>query len=88
VEAANHNRDPCFPKRSCDIKGARILVRLNSDEPNHAEITVAPEAGEESWQVNARVGLVDSHNIDGDVRSKNLALRGIGCDTVYCGKRI
>jgi hypothetical protein len=88
MEAADHDRDSCFPKRSCDIKGARILVRLNTDEPNHAEIIVAPEAGEESWQVNARVGLVDSHNINGDVRSKNLALREIGCNPVYGGKRI
>jgi hypothetical protein len=32
--------------------------------------------------VNARVGLVDSHNIDGDVRSKNLAVSAIGCNTV------
>ena len=62
--------------------------RLNTDEPNHAEITVTPHAGEERRDVNARVGLVDSHNIDGDVRSKNLAVSAIGCNTVYGGKRI
>jgi hypothetical protein len=88
MEAADHDRNSCFPKRSCDVKGARILIRLNTDEPNHAEIAVAPDTGEERWHVTARVGLVDSHNINGDVRSKNLALRAIDCNPVYGGKRI
>jgi hypothetical protein len=88
MEAADDDRDSCFPKRSCDVKGAGILVRLNTDEPNHAEIIVTPNAGDERRHVNARVGLVDSHNIDGDVRSKNLAVSAIGRNTVYGGKRI
>jgi hypothetical protein len=88
MEAADDDGDSCFTKRSCDVKGAGILIRLNTDEPNHAEITVTPDAGEERWHGNARVGLVDSHNIDGDVRSKNLALRAIGCNPIYGGKRI
>src|SRR5262245_29626286 len=88
MEAADGNRDSRFPKRSCDVKRAGVLIRLNADEPNQAEITVTPEASEERRHVDACVGLVDSQNIDGNLRSKDLPVRAIGSDAVYGGKRI
>src|SRR5262245_49298416 len=88
MEAADDDREARFPKRSCDVKGAGVLIRLNADEPNQAEIIITADAGEERWHVNACVGLVDSHDIDGDLRSKDLSVCAIGSDTVYGGKRI
>ena len=67
MEATDDDWNFRLPKRSRDIKGARILVRLNTDEPNKAEITVTPDASKERRHVDTGVRLVDRHNIDFDV---------------------
>ena len=54
-----------------DVERARILVRLDADQRDQAEIAVAPEPGEQRRHVDARVGLVDRLDIDGDVRPEH-----------------
>ena len=65
-----------------------ILVRLNADERDESEIAVAPKAGEERRHVDARVGLVDHLDVDGDVRPEHPPLGAIGRDAVDGGERI
>ena len=88
MEAAQGDLYPSLAERSCDIESARILVRLDTGQRDEAEITVRSEAGEERRHVDARVGLVDHLDVDGDVRSEYLPLGAICCDSVDGGKRV
>jgi hypothetical protein len=86
VEATDDDWNFCLPKRSRDIKGARVLVRLNTDEPNKAEITVTPDASKERRHVDTGVRLIDRLNVN--FRPKDSPLRAVGSDTVDGGERI
>ena len=59
MEASHGHGNSGCPERTCDVEGARILVRLNADERDTSEIAVAPKAGNQRRDVDARVGLVD-----------------------------
>jgi hypothetical protein len=88
MEAAHGDVDPGLAERSCNIESARILVRLDTGQRDEAEVTVRSEAGEERRHVDARVGLVDHLDVDGDVRSEYLPLGAICCNSVDGGKRV
>jgi hypothetical protein len=88
MEAAHGNLDPGVAERSCNIESARVLVRLDTDEPDEPEVTMRSKAGEERRHVNARVGFVDRLDIDGDIRSEHEPLGTICCNCVDGGKRV
>src|SRR5262249_6682371 len=46
MEAAHNDLDPGVAERSCNIESARILVRLDTDQPDEPEVTMRSEAGE------------------------------------------
>jgi hypothetical protein len=86
VEAADDDWNFRLPKRSRDIKGAWVLVRLNTDEPNKAEITVTPDASKERRHVDTGVRLIDRLNVN--FGPKDSPLRAVGSDTVDGSERI
>ena len=86
MEAADDDWNFRLPKRSRDIKGARVLVRLNTDEPNKAEITVTPDASKERRHVDTGVRLIDRLNVN--FGPKDSPLRAVGSDTVDGSERI
>ena len=88
MEAAHGNGNSGGLERSCNVEGAGILVRLNTNKRDKPEVAVAPEAGEQRRHVDARVRLVDHFNVDGDVRPKNLPLGAIGRNCVHGSERI
>jgi len=75
-------------ERPRDIEGTGVLVRLNADEPNKTEIAVRSQAGEESWRVHSRIGLVNHRDVDGDVPPEHLPLGAIRRDAVNGSERI
>src|SRR5262249_9500615 len=88
MEAAHNDLDPGVAKRSCNIESARILVRLDTDQPDEPEVTMRSEAGEKPRHVDARVGFVDRLDVDGDIRSEYEPLGTICCNCVDGGKRV
>ena len=45
MEAAHGDLDPGVAERSCNIESTRILVRLDTDQPDEPEVTMRSEAG-------------------------------------------
>jgi hypothetical protein len=82
MESSDGNGDSSFPERLCDVECAGILVRLNADERNNAEIAVTPKAGKKSRHVDARIRLIDRLNVDGNLRPQNPPLGAIGRNSV------
>jgi hypothetical protein len=88
MEPADSNRDSRFPKRSRDVKRARVLVRLNADQRDQAEARMTLEAGKERGQVDAGIGLIDSHDLDVDIGPKHLPFSAIGGYAINGGERV
>jgi hypothetical protein len=88
VEAADHDGDAGVAQRLGDMKRARILVRLHADQPDETEIAVGPHVSDDVVRADPRVGLVDRHDVDVDVRAENLALRAIVDQAVDGRQRI
>ncbi len=76
------------PERPRNVEGARILVRLDTDQRNHAETTVTPQTGDECRHIDAGVRLVDHLDVDVDVRTEDAPLRAIRRNAVDGGERI
>ena len=79
---------PASRKRSRDVEGTGILVRLDADERDKTEISVTSKAGDEPLDVHARVGLVHHLDVDGNVRSQDLPLGAIGRNAVHGRERV
>ena len=88
VEAAHRDRDAGIAERAGDVERARILVRLDADQRDQAEIAVAPEPREQRRDVDPGVGLVDDRDVDVDVRSEHLAFGAIGRNAIDGRERI
>ena len=88
VEPSDGNGHSSLPEAARDVEGTGILVRLHADERHKPEITVTAKAGDEPWDIHARVRLVHHLDVDGHVRSKDLPLGAIGRNAVYGRERV
>src|SRR5215207_4799508 len=88
MEAADDDREAGGTKWPGDVHGTRKLVRLHANKPDHAEAAVARQLRDDSLQIDARVGLVDRRDVDGDVGPEHLPLRGINREAVNGRERV
>jgi hypothetical protein len=88
VEPADSNRDARIPEKMRDVEGAGILVGLDPDQKDKPEIAMMPQPGDQLWDDDARIRLVDRLEIDGDVPPKNAAFGTVGSDAVDSGERV
>ena len=75
-------------KRPRDIDRARVLVRLNADEGDHAEAPMTAKTGKKRRHIDMGVGLIDCLYVEVDIRPEHLPFRAIGRDAVHVGQRI
>ena len=87
MEPADHHGHVCRPELTRKIKGARKLVRLNSDEPNKsaARRLYPPRRRPD---VDERIALVTGFNLDVDVGAESLLLGAAGQEAVDAGKAV
>jgi hypothetical protein len=88
VKPTYSDLDASFSERTRNVEGTGILVGLNTDEGDQSEIAVMPQTGQEARDDDPRVRLINRLDIDGDIRSKNLAFGAIGGDAVNSRKRV
>ena len=86
VEAAHGDGNASLAERPRDIEGTGILVRLNADQPDHAEIAVPTKTVKKGGHVDTGVRLVDHRDVDGDALTEDLALGAVCCDAVHRGQ--
>jgi hypothetical protein len=86
VKSSDCDLDTGGAERAGDIEGTRILVRLDANECKQPKIAVTAKLLEQFAHVNARVRLINSRDVDRNVRPENSALFAIGCDAVYGGE--
>ncbi len=71
VKAADDDRHAGGAQRGRNVECARELVRLNAHQPDHTELTIARECGNDPCRFHPRIGLVDRDNLDVDVVAKH-----------------
>ena len=72
MEAADHDRDAGRAKRPRDVHGARKLVRLHADQPDHPEAVVLPDPIDDVVSSDAGVGLVAGRDVELDIAAEHL----------------
>jgi hypothetical protein len=71
MEPADHNRDPRLAELAGQVKRARVLVRLDTDQTNHAETIMASNQRVQLVRPNPRVRFINRFDIDCHVGSEN-----------------
>ena len=88
MKSAYHNRYAGGTERAGNVEGARILVRLYTNQRNQPEVAVATKPLEQFRHIDARVRLINCLDGDRNIRSENLALCAIRRNAVHGGQRI
>src|SRR5262249_41208567 len=86
MKAADRHRDVSLTQRLGKIERARELVRLNSDQHNHAGARDTDHRGK-TIAADVRIGLVKRMNVDLDIRPEHAALGAILRETIERGER-
>jgi len=66
VKAADDHRDAGGAQGFRDMQRARILIGLHADQTDEAEIAVGAHVGDDAVDAYARIGFVDSDDVDID----------------------
>ena len=88
METTHCYSDASASERSCNVKCARVLVRLNADKRNTPEVAVTSEAREERWDIDACVRFIDDLDVNINVGTQHTPFGAIRCDAVNSGQRI
>ena len=77
VEPAHGHRDAGIAERAGDVEGARILVGLDADQRQQAEVAMRPKALEQHRDLDPAIGLVDGIDVEDDIRPEDLPFGAI-----------
>jgi hypothetical protein len=87
MEPAHHNCKVLRAELACEVECARKLVRLHADQHDHSAAGGLDHAGD-AGGANAGIGLVESLNLDVDVRPERFAFGAILGEAIKRGKGI
>jgi hypothetical protein len=88
VETPDHDRHARRPQRARNVESAGILIRLDADQRDEAEIALGAKSGDDPRDIYPRIRLVDSVDVDRDRASQNPTFRAIRGDAVQSRQRI
>ena len=89
MEASDGDRDAGLAERACNVESAGKLVGLNAHQSRRARSRrVSGNLRQQAGNIDARIGLVDRLDVDGDARTKRAACRGVLPNAVKGSERI
>jgi hypothetical protein len=88
MESADDNRHAGGPQGPGAVHHAGKLIRLDTDESDHAKAAVVLDLASDLVRPNAGVGLVDGEDLDRDILAKDLIFHAFLRDAKQAGERI
>jgi hypothetical protein len=70
------------------MQRARILVRLNTDQTDKAEIIVRAHVTDDAIDTHAGIGFVDGYDFDIGVGAENMTPRTVVDEPINAGQRV